>query len=64
MVLDAAAQAAGSNAPTAAMASPASAIRVVAGLLTTERRGRYVHYSADLPALTTLGADLLAAMLR
>jgi DNA-binding transcriptional ArsR family regulator len=35
-----------------------------AGLLTTERRGRYVHYSADLPALTTLGADLLAAMLR
>jgi DNA-binding transcriptional ArsR family regulator len=35
-----------------------------AGLLTTERRGRYVHYSVDLPALTALGADLLAAMLR
>jgi DNA-binding transcriptional ArsR family regulator len=35
-----------------------------AGLLTTERRGRYVHYSVDLTALTALGADLLAAMLR
>jgi len=35
-----------------------------AGLLTTERRGRYVHYSVDLLALTALGADLLAAMLR
>ena len=34
-----------------------------AGLLTTERRGRYVHYSVDFPALTALGADLLAAML-
>jgi DNA-binding transcriptional ArsR family regulator len=33
-----------------------------AGLLTTERRGRYVHYSVDLLALTALGADLLAAM--
>jgi DNA-binding transcriptional ArsR family regulator len=35
-----------------------------AGLLTTERRGRYVHYAADLPALTALGTDLLAAVLR
>jgi DNA-binding transcriptional ArsR family regulator len=35
-----------------------------AGLLTTERRGRYVHYSVDLPTLTALSADLLAAMLR
>jgi DNA-binding transcriptional ArsR family regulator len=35
-----------------------------AGLLTTERRGRYVHYSVDLPALTALGTDLLAAVLR
>jgi DNA-binding transcriptional ArsR family regulator len=35
-----------------------------AGLLTAERRGRYVHYSVDLLALTALGADLLAAMLR
>jgi DNA-binding transcriptional ArsR family regulator len=35
-----------------------------AGLLTTERRGRHVHYSVDLPALTALGTDLLAAMLR
>jgi DNA-binding transcriptional ArsR family regulator len=35
-----------------------------AGLLTTERRGRYVHYAADLPVLTALGTDLLAAVLR
>jgi DNA-binding transcriptional ArsR family regulator len=35
-----------------------------AGLLTTERRGRYVHYAVDLPALTALGTDLLAAVLR
>ncbi|NUP46894.1 MAG: winged helix-turn-helix transcriptional regulator [Catenulispora sp.] len=35
-----------------------------AGLLTTERRGRYVHYRLDLSATTTLGADLLAAVLR
>jgi DNA-binding transcriptional ArsR family regulator len=35
-----------------------------AGLLTTERHGRYVHYAADLPALTALGKDLLAAVLR
>jgi len=35
-----------------------------AGLLTAERRGRHVHYSVDLTALTALGADLLAAMLR
>jgi hypothetical protein len=35
-----------------------------AGLLSAERRGRYVHYSVDLPALTALGTDLLAAVLR
>jgi DNA-binding transcriptional ArsR family regulator len=35
-----------------------------AGLVTTERRGRYVHYAVDLPALTALGTDLLAAVLR
>jgi DNA-binding transcriptional ArsR family regulator len=35
-----------------------------AGLLTTERHGRYVRYTVNLPDLTTLGADLLAAVLR
>jgi hypothetical protein len=35
-----------------------------AGLLTTERRGRYVHYAVDLQALTALGTDLLAVVLR
>ena len=35
-----------------------------AGLLTTQRHGHYVHYTIDLPALTTLGTDLLAAALR
>jgi len=35
-----------------------------AGLLTAERRGRYVHYAADLPALTALGTDRPAAVLR
>lgn len=35
-----------------------------AGLLTTERRGRYVHYRLNLSATTNLGADLLAAVLR
>jgi len=35
-----------------------------AGLVTSERRGRYVHYVADLEALTALGTDLLAAVLR
>ncbi|NUR31835.1 MAG: winged helix-turn-helix transcriptional regulator [Catenulispora sp.] len=35
-----------------------------AGLLTTERRGRYVHYQLDLSATTSLGTDLLAAVLR
>jgi DNA-binding transcriptional ArsR family regulator len=35
-----------------------------AGLLTTERRGRYVHYAVDLPAVAALGTDLLAALLR
>lgn len=35
-----------------------------AGLLTTRRHGRYVHYTLDLPEMTTLGTDLLAAVLR
>jgi DNA-binding transcriptional ArsR family regulator len=35
-----------------------------AGLLTTQRQGRYVRYTVSLPDLTTLGADLLAAVLR
>jgi DNA-binding transcriptional ArsR family regulator len=35
-----------------------------AGLLTTRRHGRYVHYAVDLPGLTALGTDLLAAVLR
>jgi DNA-binding transcriptional ArsR family regulator len=35
-----------------------------AGLLTAERRGRYVYYAVDLPALTALGTDLLAVVLR
>ncbi|MGW5666499.1 DUF5937 family protein [Micromonospora sp. NPDC003776] len=35
-----------------------------AGLLTTRRHGRYVHYTLNLPELTTLGTDLLAAVLR
>ncbi|GAA2998635.1 DNA-binding transcriptional regulator, ArsR family [Actinokineospora diospyrosa] len=35
-----------------------------AGLLSTQRHGRYVSYSVDLPALTALGTDLLAAVLR
>lgn len=35
-----------------------------AGLLTAERRGRYVHYRLDLPATTALGTDLLSAVLR
>jgi DNA-binding transcriptional ArsR family regulator len=35
-----------------------------AGLLTAERRRRYVHYAVDLTALTALGTDLLAAVLR
>ncbi|MEQ0564357.1 helix-turn-helix domain-containing protein [Amycolatopsis sp. NEAU-NG30] len=35
-----------------------------AGLLTTRREGRYVRYSVSLPALTALGTDLLAAVLR
>ena len=32
--------------------------------LTGERRGRYVHYAADLPALAALGTDLVAMVLR
>jgi DNA-binding transcriptional ArsR family regulator len=35
-----------------------------AGLLGTERHGRYVRYTLDASALTTLGADLLSAVLR
>lgn len=35
-----------------------------AGLLTAQRRGRYVRYTLNLPDLTALGADLLAAVLR
>ncbi|WP_327289683.1 DUF5937 family protein [Streptomyces sp. NBC_01198] len=35
-----------------------------AGLVTSRRRGRYVHYALDLTATATLGADLLAAVLR
>jgi DNA-binding transcriptional ArsR family regulator len=35
-----------------------------AGLLTTRRTGRYVHYTLNLPEMTTLGTDLLAAVLR
>lgn len=35
-----------------------------AGLLTAERRGRYVYYAVDLAALTAMGTDLLAAVLR
>ena len=35
-----------------------------AGLVTAERRGRFVHYAVDRPALAMLGSDLLAAVLR
>jgi DNA-binding transcriptional ArsR family regulator len=35
-----------------------------ASLLTTRRHGRYVRYTLNLPGLTALGADLLAAVLR
>ena len=35
-----------------------------AGLLTGQRHGRYVRYTVNLPDLTALGADLLAAVLR
>lgn len=35
-----------------------------AGLLTVERHGRFVHYAVDRSALSTLGSDLLAAVLR
>ncbi|MGW1227076.1 DUF5937 family protein [Streptomyces sp. NPDC001478] len=35
-----------------------------AGLLTAQRRGRYVRYSLNLSDLTALGTDLLAAVLR
>ncbi|OQR60088.1 transcriptional regulator [Streptomyces maremycinicus] len=35
-----------------------------AGLLTARRDGRYVRYTLDLPGLTALGSDLLAAVLR
>ncbi|MEU6480963.1 helix-turn-helix domain-containing protein [Streptomyces sp. NPDC047017] len=35
-----------------------------AGLLTARRQGRYVRYTVNLPDLTALGSDLLAAVLR
>jgi DNA-binding transcriptional ArsR family regulator len=35
-----------------------------AGLLQAERRGRYVYYSVDAPAVSALGTDLLSAVLR
>lgn len=35
-----------------------------AGLLTARRQGRYVRYTLNLPELTALGPDLLAALLR
>ncbi|MFD4240275.1 DUF5937 family protein [Streptomyces sp. NPDC058525] len=35
-----------------------------AGLLTGRRQGRYVRYTLNLPDLTALGTDLLAAVLR
>ncbi|MFI5685437.1 DUF5937 family protein [Streptomyces sp. NPDC051636] len=35
-----------------------------ADLLTAQRHGRYVHYALNLPAMTTLGTDLLSAVLR
>ncbi|MEU8403887.1 DUF5937 family protein [Nonomuraea sp. NPDC048892] len=35
-----------------------------AGLLTTQRHGRYVRYSVNLTDLTALGADVLTAVLR
>ena len=35
-----------------------------AGLIATMRRGRYVSHSLDVTATATLGADLLAALLR
>ncbi|GKQ35771.1 DUF5937 family protein [Streptomyces sp. A012304] len=35
-----------------------------AGLLTSRRNGRHVRYTLDLPGVTALGTDLLAAVLR
>jgi DNA-binding transcriptional ArsR family regulator len=35
-----------------------------AGLLTARRHGRYVRYTLNLPDLTSLGTDLLAAVPR
>ncbi|MEU6125261.1 helix-turn-helix domain-containing protein [Streptomyces sp. NPDC047123] len=35
-----------------------------AGLLTAERHGRYVRHTLNVPDLTALGSDLLAAVLR
>jgi DNA-binding transcriptional ArsR family regulator len=35
-----------------------------AGLLTSQRHGRYVRYTLNVPDLTALGPDLLAAVLR
>jgi DNA-binding transcriptional ArsR family regulator len=35
-----------------------------AGLVTARRRGRYMHYTLDVSAMTTVGTDLLSAVLR
>ncbi|MGW7087203.1 DUF5937 family protein [Streptomyces sp. NPDC054871] len=35
-----------------------------ADLLTAQRRGRYIHYTLNVPAMTALGTDLLSAVLR
>jgi len=48
----------------AAVAVEAPRLGVRAGLVTVERHGRFVHYAMDRPALSTLGSDLLAAVLR
>ncbi|CAM5344275.1 transcriptional regulator [Streptomyces spiroverticillatus] len=40
------------------------AVLRAAGLLTSRRRGRYVHHTLHLPTVATLGTDLLSAVLR
>ncbi|MEV2251769.1 DUF5937 family protein [Streptomyces sp. NPDC050147] len=40
------------------------AVLLRADLLTARRQGRYIHYTLNVPALTTLGTDLLSAVLR
>ncbi|MGW6027479.1 DUF5937 family protein [Streptomyces sp. NPDC055099] len=35
-----------------------------ADLLTARRQGRYIHYTLNVSAMTTLGSDLMSAMLR